>query len=120
LDVWLNVACLFKTRSQAKQACERGRVTVNGPAAKPHHQLQLNDQIEIRQQDWDRIVIVQKLRDKSLAKAEARLLYDDVTPPRPKLDLVDRILRSPAAPREKGAGRPTKRERREIDKLQDK
>jgi ribosome-associated heat shock protein Hsp15 len=120
LDVWLNVACLFKTRSQAKQACESGRVTVNGTAAKPHHQLQLNDQIELRQQDWDRIVIVQKLRDKSLAKAEARLLYDDVTPPRPKLDLVDRILRSPAAPREKGAGRPTKRERREIDKLQDK
>jgi len=55
----------------------------------------------------------------SILQAKARLLYEDVSPPRPKMDLIDRILKGPPVIREKGAGRPTKKERRAIEKLQE-
>jgi len=117
LDVWLNVSCLFKTRSQAKSACLKGQIRINGVPGKPHSTLTTGDRLEIRQGDWPRLVIVEKLWDKPLAKVEARELYTDVTPARPKLDLIDRIMKGPPVQREKGQGRPTKRERRKIDKL---
>lgn len=119
LDVWLNVACLFKTRSQAKTACENRQVSVNGQTVKPHHKLQVDDEIEFIRADWPRVLLVKGLRSKPIAKAEARLLYEDVSPPRPKMDLIDRILKGPPVVREKGTGRPTKKERRAIEKLQE-
>ena len=47
LDVWLDVACLFKTRSEAKKACEGGKIDLNGQAAKPHRDIKPGDEIEI-------------------------------------------------------------------------
>lgn len=115
LDVWLNVACIFRTRSQAKLACERNRVQVNGNRAKPHHLVRPDDRVEIAFDDWKRILIIRGIRQKSVSKVEARQLYDDVSPPRPRLDLIDRILKSPPVTRDRGKGRPTKKERRQID-----
>ncbi len=115
LDKWLQVARIFKTRSQAARACTLNRVRVNGLSAKPHRILSLEDRIEVELRDWQRILIVKGLRDKSVAKAEARLLYEDQSPPRPKLDPIERIMRQAPVSREKGKGRPTKKERRLLE-----
>ncbi len=117
LDVWLNVACLFKTRSQARVACARGRVRVNGQAAKPHRLLRVGDEVEFEQGDWQRVYEVKKLEDHSLARHQARLLYEDLSPPRPRRDPLERILNAPPGRRERGAGRPTNRDRRTIERI---
>jgi ribosome-associated heat shock protein Hsp15 len=117
LDKWLHVARMFKTRTQATHACALGRVVVNGAEAKPHRALAVGDRIEFRQGDWPRVVVVRELRDKPLPKAEAKTLYEDLSPPPPPRDSLERLLRRPPVRREKGAGRPTKKERRLVDRL---
>jgi len=117
LDKWLQVARVFKTRTHATHACSLGRVAVNEVQAKAHRLLAVGDRIEVRVGDWTRILVVRVLRDKPVAKAAARELYEDLTPPRPKLDPIDRIMREGSATREPGSGRPTKRERRDLDRL---
>ncbi|HSR50828.1 MAG TPA: S4 domain-containing protein [Acidobacteriota bacterium] len=114
LDKWLQVARLFKTRSQATRAIALNRVRVNGQRPKAHRNVQLEDRIEVEHGDWTRIVIVKGIRERPVPKAEARELIEDISPPRPKLSTVERIMRQPAAKREKGKGRPTKKERRKI------
>ncbi|RPI26771.1 MAG: RNA-binding S4 domain-containing protein [Acidobacteria bacterium] len=119
LDKWLQVARLFKTRSQAAQACTGGRVKVNGAEAKPHRTVRRDDRLEIDRDGWPRILVVKDYRDKPVAKAEARTLYDDLTPPRPPLDPLAELLRRPPISRPRGSGRPTKKDRRVITHLID-
>ena len=116
LDKWLQVARVFKTRSQATHACTLGRVRVNGQPAKPHRHLALEDRVEVEQGDWTRVLLVKALRDRPLPKAEAAALYEDLSPPRPVLDALQRLLRRPPVLREPGSGRPTKKDRRELDR----
>lgn len=116
LDKWLQVARVFKTRSQATRACNLNRVRVNGAGAKPHKQLAIDDQIEIEVRDWVRILVVKELRDKPLPKADVPRIFEDLTPPAPEPDPVQRLLRRRPAEREAGQGRPTKKERRQIDR----
>lgn len=118
LDKWLQVARVFKTRSQATRACNLSRVRVNGTVAKPHRSVAVGDRIEVEKGDWKRIVVVTELRDRPVPKAEAATLYEDQSPPRPR-DPLERLLRRPPVSREKGAGRPTKKERRELDRWRD-
>lgn len=117
LDKWLQVARAFKTRTQATHACALGRVRVNGNAAKPHRAVALEDVIEIDQRDWTRVLVVKVLADKPLRKEDAKLLFEDRSPPRPELDPLERLMRRAPVVRERGTGRPTKRDRREIEKL---
>jgi len=117
LDKWLQVARLFKTRSQATRACTLGQVSVDGQTAKPHRRVAIGDRIEVEKGDWKRILEVKVLRDKPLRKEEAAELYEDHSPPPPKLDPLERLMRARPAKREPGAGRPTKKQRREIDKF---
>ncbi len=113
LDVWLDVACLVPTRSQAKTACEGGKVEVNGARAKPHREIRPGDRLTITTRRGDpREIIVRGLAERSIPKAEARKLYEDVTPPVPPEIAEARRLDRLLAPRE-DAGRPDKRERRE-------
>ncbi|MDA2937975.1 RNA-binding S4 domain-containing protein [Acidobacteria bacterium AH-259-A15] len=114
IDKWLQVARIFKTRIQAVRACRLGRVTINGRAAKPRLNLCLEDRVEVQQGKWKRIFIVKGLRDKPIPKAEARTLYEDRSPPRPTSDLDDRFF---PVLRGKSKGRPTKKERRQIERL---
>jgi ribosome-associated heat shock protein Hsp15 len=112
LDVWLDVVCLFPTRSQAKAACEGGKVDVNGSRAKAHREIRAGDHLAItRAQGHRRELVVLGLADRSIPKREARKLYEDVTPPVPpevaEARRLDRLL-APRADRE----RPDKRERR--------
>ena len=115
LDAWLDVACLFKTRSEAKRACESGHVEVNGDRAKPHRLVREGDRLRInrgfgRHQD----VVVRVLIEQHVKKAEARVLYDDVTPPPTPEEVerrrVERTYRAAA----QAAGTPDRRRRREL------
>jgi ribosome-associated heat shock protein Hsp15 len=82
LDVWLDIACLFKTRSEAQKACRGGKVDLNGQAAKPHREIQPGDLIEItRPLGRRQRVKVLGVADRHIPKAEARALYEDITPP---------------------------------------
>ena len=111
LDKWLQVARAFKTRSQATRACNLSRVRVNDQVVKPHRLVAIGDKVEIEIRDWTRVLVVRELRDKPLPKAEAPRLFEDLSPPRPKLDPWLRLTR-----REPGAGRPTKKQRREMER----
>jgi len=112
IDKWLWAARAFKTRSIAADACDGGKVDVNGEAAKPAKQVRPGDHVEITVVGGRRILKVIALSERRGPAPEARLLYDDLTPPAPPR------IRQPKPPyRAAGAGRPTKRERREIDRL---
>lgn len=117
LDKWLQIARAFKTRTQATRACNLGRVRVNGAVAKPHKQTSLEDRIEISFGDWTRVLIVKEIRQKPVPKAMAAELYLDLSPPRPVIDPIDRILKGKPELRKPGSGRPTKKERRSIARL---
>jgi ribosome-associated heat shock protein Hsp15 len=120
LDVWLDIACLFKTRSEAKRACEGGKVDVNGQSAKPNRLIREGDRLRIgrpfgRHQD----VIVRLLIDQHVRKTQARALYDDTTPTPTaeeiELRRVERVYRSAA----RAAGTPDRRRRRELRRLKE-
>ncbi len=117
LDIWLDVACLFKTRSQAQAACKKGRVDVNGQNGKPHRVIRPGDRINISLPGGGkRIVVVKTLTDRHIPRAQARELFDDLTPkPTPEELELRRLQRlSTPAPRVRGAGAPKKKERREL------
>jgi ribosome-associated heat shock protein Hsp15 len=116
LDKWLFVARIFKSRALAQKACETSRVRVNGQVVKPHRLLALGDRVEAEvAADWTRVVVVKELAERTLAKSEVPRLFEDLSPPRPAPDPLARLLRRTPVVRDKGAGRPTKRDRREID-----
>ena len=120
LDLWLDISCLFKTRSEAQKACRSGKVDVNGQAAKPHRELRVGDAIEISRPFGRRQrVIVRGMAEQHIARAAARELYEDVTPP-PTPDEIEhrrmaRLMRAMARPA--SAGSPDKRERRALRRL---
>jgi ribosome-associated heat shock protein Hsp15 len=117
LDVWLDIACVFPTRTQAKAACEGGKVDVNGGRAKPHREIRVGDRLTVsRAEGVRRELVVRGLAERSLPKAEARKLYEDITPAPPPEVAEARRLDRLMAPRG-DAGRPDKRERRERRKL---
>ena len=122
LDKWLQVARVFRTRSQATKACAASRVRVNGALAKAHRGLAIDDVVEVSFRGYLRRLEVLELRDRPLPKAEAARLFEDVTPP--ELARPPRRARSESVPgaaaREPGLGRPTKRDRRRIDRLKDR
>ena len=115
LDVWLDVACLFKTRSEAKRACEGGKVEVNGETAKPHRTLREGDRLRIsRGQGRHQDVIVQILLDRHVKKSEARALFDDVTPKPTAEEIEMRRLERAYRVAGAAAGAPDRRRRRQI------
>jgi ribosome-associated heat shock protein Hsp15 len=120
LDVWLDVACLFKTRSEAKRACEGGKVEVNGENAKPHRMLREGDRIRIsRGHGSNQDVVVRIVIDQHVKKSEARALYDDQTPkPTPQEIEARRIERTYRAAA-RAAGTPDRNRRRAIRRIKE-
>jgi ribosome-associated heat shock protein Hsp15 len=121
LDVWLDVACLFKTRSEAKRACEGGKVDVNGEHAKPHRVIREGDRIRLsrpfgRHQD----IIVRIVIDQHVKKAEARVLFDDVTPKPTAEEIEMRRMERVYRAASQAAGTPDRRRRREIRRAKGK
>jgi ribosome-associated heat shock protein Hsp15 len=112
IDRWLSAARLYKSRSQAQEACEGGHVRINDLSAKPSHLVKIGDTIRCQAPRGLTIVLVTKLGDKRLSPPLARELYEDHSPPPPPKE--ERI---PVALRERGAGRPTKADRRATERL---
>ena len=117
LDVWLDVTCLFKTRSEAQRACKGGKVDLNGSGAKPHKEIAVGDVIEITRPAGRRQrVVVKGMTEAHLKKADARLLYEDTTPPpSPEEQALIDLMRL-AGPRRgaRPAATPDRRERRRL------
>jgi ribosome-associated heat shock protein Hsp15 len=118
LDVFLDVACLFKTRSQAAAAIKGGKVEVNGETGRPHRLVKPGDELRISRVGRKQIVVVQGVADHHLPKAEARLLYEDHTPPPSPEELeIKRLLRDAGIRPPTKA--PDKRERRQLRRLKE-
>lgn len=112
VDVWIWAVRMTKTRSAATAACRAGHVRVNGERVKPAQTIGPGDEIRLRQNGFDRIVIVRGIVLKRVGASVAAECLEDRTPPPPPRE------EAPAVPvRDRGAGRPSKRERRELDRL---
>jgi len=117
LDVFLDVACLCRTRSEAQRLCKGGKVNLNRHAAKPHREVKPGDEIEITRPLGRRMrVRVVAVTDKHIPKAEARRLYEDITPPpSPEEQAMLDMIRL-AGPHRRATRTPTpdRREQRRI------
>lgn len=111
LDVWLWSVRLFKTRSLATDACKGGHIRVNDKPVKPAQQLKVGDRVTWRQPGWVREFEVTQLLTKRVGAPVAVTCYVDHSPERPA------HLSAPVARRDRGAGRPTKKDRRALDRL---
>src|SRR5262245_20951797 len=113
LDKWLWAARFFKSRTQAAAACDGGKVDVNEQAAKPARAVRPGDLLHITQRQRRRIVRILALTERRGSGATAALLYEDLTPPPPPREERS----APPMYRAPGAGRPTKRERRLMERI---
>jgi ribosome-associated heat shock protein Hsp15 len=112
VDRWVWSVRLAKTRSSAAAACRAGHVKVNGKSVKPAQPVRVGDQVRVRQGERERIVVVSHIIDKRVGAAAAAECYIDKSPPPPPREEVAQV-----AVRPRGVGRPTKRERRSIERL---
>ena len=118
LDVWLDVSCLFRTRSEAQKACKGGKIDVNGQKAKPQRNIRPEDVISItRVNSIKQQIVVKQLAEKHLPKAEARTLYNDTTPPLSKEEKEFRQILRRIGPTTTA---PDKRQRRQLRELKDR
>ena len=113
LDAWIWAVRLVKTRSAATAMVRAGHVRLNGERAKAASPVRVGDEVRLRTGDTARIVTVKQVLAKRVGAPQAALAYDDLTPAPPPPE--ERVL---VATRDRGAGRPTKRDRRAIEKLQ--
>jgi ribosome-associated heat shock protein Hsp15 len=118
LDVWLDVACLFKTRSEAQKACKAGRIEVNGQPAKPNRLVRAGDDVEIgRAFGRKQRLRIAGVAERHVRKADASRLYEDLTPPPTpeeiELKRAERLYRAAVTP----PRAPDKRERRALRHL---
>lgn len=111
IDKWLWAARCFKTRSLASEAVGSGHVKVNGDSVKSAKMLRRGDQVTVREGEYTRILDVVGLSDRRGPAPVARTLYADRSPPRPDPRAAGTITR------DRGLGRPTKREQRDIRRV---
>ncbi|MEE6272309.1 RNA-binding S4 domain-containing protein [Georgenia wangjunii] len=112
VDSWVWAVRVFKSRSQATAACRAGHVRVNGERAKPATPVKVGDRVVVRGGERERILVVARILLKRVGAPEAATAVVDESPPPPPVEA------RPAVPfRDRGAGRPTKRERRDIQRL---
>lgn len=111
VDVWLWSVRLFPTRSAATAACRGGHVRRDGDLVKASQRISVGDELRVRRPGRERIIVVTRLLEKRVGAPVAREAYEDHSPePAPQL------LAAPPR-RDRGAGRPTKKDRREMDRL---
>ena len=112
LDTWMWAVRLYKTRSKSKAAVVGGHVRVNGASPKPAHQVKAGDRVEATQTHRVRVVDVVEPIAKRVGAARAAECFVDHSPPPPVKQHV-----APAGHREPGSGRPTKKDRRQLNRL---
>ncbi len=119
LDKYLWSIRLFKTRGQAAEACDKGKVKINGDAAKPSRTVHLNDEYEVKTEAKRWRIKVTGLLDHRVQYSEAIKFYQDITPP----EEIERLQFQAAAfhtgKRLSKIGRPTKKNKRDLDEFMD-
>ena len=118
VDKWLWSVRIFKSRSMATDACKSGKIKIEGISLKPSYLLQRDEILEVRKNGFNLVFKVVDLLDKRVSAALAQPCYEDLTP-QDELNKYKSWYIGKGAPerREKGAGRPTKKERRELDEF---
>jgi ribosome-associated heat shock protein Hsp15 len=110
IDTWLKLVCLFKHRADATEACKGGKVKINGNRVKPAAAVKEDDVVEFYDGgDHYRRVVVKQIPTTNVSKEAARTMYLDETP--------QQVRAIAPVERERGTGRPTKKDRREIERL---
>lgn len=112
VDSWIWSVRLVKSRSIGATACKGGHVRVNGERVKPAYGVRVGDEVRLRHGGRERIVVVKKIIRKRVGAPVAVDCYVDNSPPPPP-----RVAIAPAGIRDRGTGRPTKRDRREMERL---
>jgi len=112
IDAWVWSVRLAKTRSAAAALCKAGHVRINDEHVKPAQSVKIGDRVRVRQEDWERIVVVTRIVRKRVGAVVAVECYVDHSPPPPSREAALQV-----GLRDRGAGRPTKRERRDLDHL---
>ncbi|MFI1252341.1 RNA-binding S4 domain-containing protein [Streptomyces netropsis] len=112
IDSWIWSVRLTKTRSLAGTACRAGHVRVNGERVKPAYAVRSGDEVRLRAGGRDRIVVVSRVVKKRVGAAVAAECFVDNSPPPPPREEIAQV-----AHRDRGAGRPTKRDRRDLERL---
>ena len=120
VDKWLWNVRIFKSRSKATAACKKGRVHIGEQVLKPSYLVKVDDKLDIRKDGYMLEFLVKELIPRRVSAALAEPCYDNLTP-QEELDKFKNwfVGKAPAERRERGSGRPTKRERREIDDYKD-
>jgi ribosome-associated heat shock protein Hsp15 len=116
IDSWLHVARFFKTRGLAARAVDGGSVQLNGARAKRHSEVKSGDAVEVRRGPWRTSVVVRAIGARRGPASEAAQLYEETDVSRRQREAL-RIQISSMPSRDSGDGRPTKRERRELERL---
>jgi len=119
LDRWLWAARFFKTRGLAAQAVAGGKVQHNGARAKPAKPVRVGDAVRIRVGPYDWIITVRALTERRGSARDAQLLYDESPEGRAARERLAEQHKIAPAPTYQGKGRPTKKERRELQRLED-
>jgi len=117
LDKWLWAARFYKTRTLAVEAIAGGKVQVNGDRVKRAKTLQLNDEIRIRQGPYEYQIVVRGLSERRGPASEAALLYEETSESKAAREVLSIRLKTLHAAFVPERGRPTKKDRREIDRL---
>ncbi len=121
IDKWLWAARCFKTRSASSTACQAGKVKLNGRSVKPSHMVKVGDELLITRPAYRQELLVTGLQEKRVSAKLAADLYQDHTPSEELERLrLQRTQDSAFFQRLRGSGRPTKRQRRRLDKLKGK
>jgi len=119
LDRWLWAARFFKTRALAAAAVAGGKVQVNGTRAKPAKQLQVGDGVRVRVGPYEWLVNVRALSERRGPPKVAQTLYEESPEGRAARERLAELHKIAPAPAYQGKGRPTKKERREIERLEE-
>lgn len=118
IDQWLWSVRIFKSRTQANDACKKGKVWINGVKAKPSASVEVDDHIKVGKNRFNYEYLVKKVIKKRVGAPIAQECYKDVTPEEELKKFESwHVARAQGEFREKGAGRPTKKERRQIERF---
>jgi ribosome-associated heat shock protein Hsp15 len=118
IDKYLWAIRMFKTRTLASEACKAGRVKLNGQNIKPSHEVKVGETYNISKGLERKIIAVTGLLENRVDAKTAVNFYSDLTPVE-QTTAFKSMFHAPILSRDRGAGRPTKRDRREIDDLQE-
>lgn len=116
IDKWLWAMRIYKTRSQAAAECLKGRILTEGSEAKPSRLVRINDLVIVKKPPVIYTYRIKQLTDKRLPAKDVPLYLENLTTEE-ELAKLDMVKLTGFAHREKGTGRPTKKERREMDRL---